>query len=283
MSPFEAQAYCTAVTKKSGSNFYYSFLFLPRYRREAMYTVYTFCREVDSAVDDALPGSNPQDELTRWRKEVAAAYHGTPTSPVTISLAAHLQDLDIPEEYFQDVITGVEMDLTTKRYATFDDLYPYCYRVASVVGLICLKVFGTRALEAKDYAVNLGLAFQFTNILRDIASDADRDRIYLPLEDMARFGYTEEELFARRYSPQFVELMKFQCARARNFYQQAYQAIRSLPWSDRRALAVAEIMRGVYSGLLDQIEELDFQVFGPRVSLSSIHRMAIATSIWLQS
>ena len=283
MSPFEAQAYCTESTKKSGSNFFYSFLFLPRHRRDAMYTVYTFCREVDSAVDDAPLGTDPRIELARWRQEVTAAYRGTPTSPVTISLAAHLQELDIPEKYFQDLISGVEMDLTTNRFATFDELYPYCYRVASVVGLICLKVFGTQSPEAQEYAINLGMAFQLTNILRDIAIDADRDRIYLPQEDLARFGYAEEDIFARRYSPQFIELMKYECVRARKYYDQAYQTIRSLPELDRRSLTVAEIMRGVYSKILSQIEALNYQVFGPRISLSSIHRITLATKIWLQS
>jgi len=167
MSPTEAQAYCTTATKKSGSNFYYSFLFLPRRQRHAMYTVYTFCREVDSAVDDAPQGTDLGAELSRWRKDVSAAYYGTPTSPVTISLAAHLQWLKIPEEYFQELITGVEMDVTTNRYSTFQALYPYCYRVASVVGLICLKIFGTQSPQAIEYAINLGLAFQLTNILRE--------------------------------------------------------------------------------------------------------------------
>ena len=283
MSPTEAQEYCTASTKNSGSNFYYSFLFLPRPRREAMYTVYTFCREVDSAVDDSLPGSDPQEELSRWRKEVSAAYGGTPTSPVTISLAEHLQQLDIPEEYFQELITGVESDLTTSRYATFDDLHPYCYRVASVVGLICLKIFGARAPQATEYAINLGLAFQLTNILRDVGSDAARDRIYLPQEDMARFGYTEQDLFEKRYSSAFVELMKFECARAHEFYAKAKQAFDSLPPEDQRALVVSEIMRGVYSRILRQIEISGYRIYGPRIRLSSFHRLLIAAAIWLRS
>ena len=283
MSPTEAQAYCISATKKSGSNFYYSFLFLPRQRRNAMYTVYTFCREVDSAVDEALPGTDPQVELSQWRKEVTAAYHGTPTSPVTISLAAHLPWLDIPEEYFQELITGVEMDLTTTRYPTFQDLYPYCYRVASVVGLICLKVFGTQAPQAREYAINLGLAFQLTNILRDINSDADRNRIYLPLEDMARFGYTEQDLFERRYTPEFIELMKYECARAREFYLKAKQVFESLARNDQRALVVAEIMHGVYARILEQIEARRYRVFGPRIRLSPLLRLGIAANIWLRS
>jgi phytoene synthase len=279
----EAQAYCTAVTKRSGSNFYYSFLFLPRTRREAMYAVYAFCREVDSAVDDAPPESDPHKALRRWREELASAYHGTPTHPVAVSLADHARRLAIPQEYFEELIAGVEMDLTTSRYATFDDLYRYCYRVASVVGLICLHVFGTRSSLARDYAVNLGLAFQLTNILRDLSTDADRGRIYLPQEDLARFRYPEGDLMARTYNQNFLELMRFESARARDFYEKARLAAEALPPADRRALRVAEIMRGVYARILDRIEASDYRIFGPRISLTSPHRMAIAAGVWLRS
>jgi phytoene synthase len=299
ITPGQAQAYCTAVTKRSGSNFYYSFLFLPPDRREAMYTVYAFCREVDSAVDDAPPGSNPVETLARWRSELAAAYHGAPTHPVTISLAEHIARLPIPQDYFEDLINGVEMDLTTARYRTFEELYTYCYRVASVVGLICLRVFGTRSPGASDYAVHLGLAFQLTNILRDIATDAERGRIYIPLEDLARFGCSEAELLhynahnppnahsaqdpSRTPSPAFVELMRFECARAREYYHKARQAVEALPASDRRALTVAEIMRGVYARILDRIEASNYRVFGPRITLAPAHRLAIAAGVWLRS
>ena len=283
MTPAEAQAYCTAVTKRSGSNFYYSFLFLPRPRREAMYTVYAFCREVDSAVDDAPPGSNPSEALARWRAELAAAYHGTPTYPVTISLAEHARRLEIPQEDFEDLIKGVEMDLTTTRYQTFKELYTYSYRVASVVGLICLRVFGTSSPDARDYAVNLGQAFQLTNILRDVAADADRGRVYIPLEDLTRFRCPEDDLLNRNPSPAFLELMRFECARAREYYDKARQTVAALPASDRRALTVAEIMRGVYSRILDRIEASNYQVFGPRITVAPAYRLAIAAGVWLRS
>lgn len=283
MTSVEAQAYCTALTKRSGSNFYYSFLFLPRLRRDAMYTVYAFCREVDSAVDDAPVGTNPAESLARWRDELAAAYNGTPTQPVTISLAEHAKQLDIPRSYFEELIAGVEMDLTIRRYPTFEDLYPYCYRVASVVGLICLKVFGTRSPLATDYAVNLGLAFQLTNILRDLGTDAAQGRIYLPQEDLARFGYGEQELLHRTYSPQFVELMKFQCGRAHDYYRKAREAVDAMPETDRRALTVAEIMRGVYARILGRIEESGYRVLEARISLPPSQRLAIAAGVWLRS
>lgn len=283
MSSTEAQRYCEAVTKRSGSNFAYSFFFLPPARRAAMYTIYAFCKEVDSAVDDPPPGSDPQEHLAHWRKELAAAYHGNPSSPVGISLAEHVRALNIPEEYFRDLIAGVEMDLTTSRYASFGDLALYCYRVASVVGLICLHVFGTRSSGAREYAVNLGLAFQLTNILRDIGADADQGRVYIPQEDLIRFGYSEQDVLARTYSPAFKELMRFECARAREYYQKAREAAERLPAADRRALTVAEIMRGVYRRILDRIERGEYRVYDSRVGLAPSYRLAIAGGVWLRA
>ena len=283
MTLSEAQTYCETVTKRSGSNFYYSFLFLPPRRREAMYAVYAFCKEVDSAVDDPPDGRDPREQLHRWRRELAAAYHGTPVHPVTVSLAEHIRRLGIPQQHFDDLLAGVEMDLSTMRYVTFEELSLYCYRVASVVGLICLHVFGTRAAGAHQYAVDLGLAFQLTNILRDLGTDAERGRIYVPQEDLARFGYSEADLLKKIYSPGFIELMRFQCARARSYYQKARQAAESLPASDRRALTVAEIMRGVYVRILDRIERSDYRVYGARVGLTPSYRLAIAMGVWLRS
>jgi phytoene synthase len=283
MTSAEAQTYCETVTKRSGSNFAYSFLFLPPARRAAMHTIYAFCKEVDGAVDEPPPGSDPHEQLTHWRRELAAAYHGTPSHPVTISLAHHVRDLKIPKDYFDDLIAGVEMDLTMKRYATFEALSLYCYRVASVVGLICLHVFGTQSPRAQDYAVNLGLAFQLTNILRDLRADAEQGRIYLPQEDLARFGYSEHDLLTRTYSPAFTELMRFQCGRARDYYHKARHAAEQLPVEDRRALTVAEIMRGVYGRILGRIERADYRVYDARVGLAPPYRLAIATGIWLRS
>ena len=283
MLPAEAQNICTTYTKESGSNFYYSFLFLPRPQREAMYTIYALCRMVDSAVDDPQPGSQPLEVLATWREEVSAAYKGHPSLPVTISLNKHLQEFDIPESLIQELISGVEMDLTINRYATFSDLYPYCYRVASVVGLICLKIFKTQSPKAEDYAVNLGVAFQLTNMLRDLYSDAQEDRVYLPQEDFQRFGYSVESLLNKQSSPALVEFMKFQCARARSYYQQAHDTLCTLPASDQKALVVAEIMRGVYSTILHKIEAQNYPVFGPRIRIPSIQRLSIASGVWIKS
>jgi 15-cis-phytoene synthase len=283
MTTEEAHAYCTAKTKASGSNFYYSFFFLPRFRREAMYTVYTFCHEVDDTVDAPPPGTNPQEQLSQWRQEIKAMYQGTPKHPVTISLAAHVRQLHIPEEYLQELVTGMEMDLTHTRYATFDNLYPYCYRVASIVGLICLKVFGTQDPRAQEYAINLGVAFQLTNILRDVGADADRQRIYLPQEDLARFKYSEQHLLAKTYSAEFLELMKFEASRAHEFYNKAQAVYDTLSRSDRRSLLAAEIMRGVYFKILTRIETSNYTVFASRIRIPPALRILIALKSWLRT
>jgi len=283
MTAAEAQAYCTAYTKKSGSNFYYSFLFLPKASRNAMYTVYAFCKAVDSAVDEPPPGSNPKEELKRWRIELDAAYGGTPKSPITVSLAHHVKAFSIPKAYFEELIKGVEMDLFNNRYVTFDELSLYCYRVASVVGLICLHIFGATSPRAQDYAVALGMAFQLTNILRDIGVDADNGRIYLPLDDLRSCNCPERALLQKTYSPQFTALMQQEAARAHQYYDKAHAAFTALSPAERRAVAVAEIMRGIYSRILGMIEQSGYQVFGPRISLSTTHRLVVALSIWFRS
>lgn len=283
MTPAEAQAHCTTYTKHSGSNFYYSFLFLSKPRREAMYTVYAFCKAVDSAVDEPPAGSHPKEELARWRSELDAVYQGTPTSPIAVSLAHHVRALAIPKAYFEELIKGVEMDLDRNRYVTFDELSLYCYRVASVVGLICLHIFGVTSARAQDYAVALGMAFQLTNILRDLGTDAAQGRIYLPLEDLRACRYPEKALLARTYSPEFTALMRQEAVRARHYYDKAQAALLGLSRRERKALTVAEIMRGIYSRILTEIERTDYRVFGPRISLSTSRQLAIALGIWLRS
>lgn len=283
MTVAAAQAYCTNLTKLSGSNFYYSFAFLPKPKREAMYTVYAFCKAVDSAVDEPPAGSDPKEELRRWRAELDLVYAGEPTWPLMISLAHHARRLSIPKAYFEELIKGVEMDLATTRYGTFEELSLYCYRVASIVGLICLHIFGPTSAHAQDYAVDLGMAFQLTNILRDLATDAGQGRVYIPQEDLKRFGYSDAELLGRKESPHLYEMIRFEAQRARMYYAKAQAALVSLPSKDRRALTVAEIMRAVYSTILERIERPDHAVFGPRVRLSTSNRLAIAGGVWLRS
>lgn len=283
LSAAKAQAYCTNLTKKSGSNFYYSFLFLPKKRRAAMYTIYAFCKEVDNAVDDPPAGSNPSKELQRWWDELQAAYEGTPTFPVTISLAHHVRELSIPRAYFEELIKGVGMDLSAVRYASMQDLSLYCYRVASVVGLICLHVFGPTSARAQDYAVSLGMAFQLTNILRDIGTDTAQGRIYLPQEDLQQFGCTENILLQQQENEALHTVLRFEAVKAHEYYAKAQAAFESLPAQERRALAVSEIMRAVYSRILKKIEKPEHRIFGPRVRLSTLHRLALAAGVWLRS
>lgn len=283
MTASEAQNFCIDFTKKSGSNFYYSFLFLPRARRNAMYTVYAFCKAVDSAVDEPSIDTNPKDALCQWRAELDEVYGGTPTWPIMISLAHHVKALSIPKAYFEELIKGVEMDLSMTRYATFDELSLYCYRVASVVGLVCLHIFGPTSPRAQDYAVDLGMAFQITNILRDIGADAEQGRIYLPQEDLAAFRCSETDLLQGKDSPQLKELVQFEAARAREYYAKAQAALESLPAKERRALTVAEIMRAVYSRILQQIETPSHHTFGPKARVSTSNKLALATGVWLRS
>ena len=284
MTPLEAQQYCTAVTKGSGSNFYYSFLFLPKIRREAMYAVYAFCREIDSLVDEPSHGSDPRAALTSRRAELAALYQGTVSeadrslSPVMACLARHVRQFNIPQNYFEEVIAGVEMDLSVHRYRTFEELSTYCYRVASAVGLICLRIFGAVRPESENYAINLGLAFQLTNILRDVRSDGDRGRIYLPLEDLARFQVLEREILDHVDSVRFRDLMAFECQRARSYYERAEASLAS---SERPMLLPAEIMRAIYQSILARIEARQFQVFGERITIAPWHRLAMAVHVWL--
>ena len=275
----QAQRYCADVTKQSGSNFVHSFVFLSSDRREAMYTVYAFCREVDTIVDHPMPNVDVHAALDAWREQLASMYTGTPRFPVAIGLSRHVKSYDIPFEYFDEVINGVEMDLTVKRYATFTDLYHYCYRVASVVGLICIKVFGTQSPRSEEYAVNLGVAFQLTNILRDVGRDAQQDRLYLPQEDLIRFGCPERDVFANKNTAAFRQLMAFQVHRAYEYYARAQTA---LPSRDRRALLVAEMMRGVYLQLLCRIARDPSRVFRERVCVPSSIKAVIAIKTWLK-
>lgn len=284
MTSQEAQAYCTDLTRRSGSNFYYSFFFLPQERRHAMHAVYAFCREVDGAVDDPTPGSDPRESLARWRTDLDALYRqgdddrAHSPNPILLCLAEHIRRLDIPQDYFNEILAGMEMDLTITRYATFQDLYHYCYRVASVVGLICLKIFGAQAPASETYAVNLGIAFQLTNILRDLKVDGEGGRIYLPTEDLAKFGYSEHDLLTSASTPAFTKLMEFECRRAQEYYRAAEAA---LPESDRRALLPAEIMRAIYHAILERIEASHDQVFARRITLSPPRRLAVALHAWL--
>lgn len=269
-----------SITKQSQSNFYYAFLFLPKPKRDALYAVYAFCRLSDDLVDETQAGVNSTDALSHWRKALDRYLDDRVDSPVIAAIGQAARRYNIPKTYFDELLNGMEMDLTRARYATFEDLYPYCYRVASIVGLICIEIFGYTNPLTKTYAEQLGIAFQLTNILRDVGVDAQRGRIYLPQDELRRFGYSEEELLAGRYNRAFAELMRFQCERARGFFQAASAA---LTVEDKRSMLAAEIMRAIYYRLLLRIEAQQYDVFRGNITIGKPRKLLLAGGLWLQS
>jgi phytoene synthase len=269
-------ARCAEITRRSSSNFYYAFMLLPAERRRALHAVYAFCRFIDDIADDESAG-DAGVLLKRWRAEVDRVYGGEPTRAISRALADSARHFNIPREHFEEIIAGVEMDLTRKRYANFEELRLYCYRVASAVGLICIEIFGYTNPAARIYAEKLGIAFQLTNILRDVKEDAGRNRIYLPLEDLVRFGVTEEEILNSVYSTNFVHLMEFEAARAQDFYRAADAA---LPAEDRSSLLTAEAMRLIYGALLDRIVRSNYRVLDRRHSLPAPLKLYLVGRAW---
>jgi len=276
----DAGRFVSRVTRKSRSNFFYAFLFLPRRQREAMYAVYAFCRIVDDAVDIGDDRDEQRRALAAWRGQIARVYGGAPDHPAARRLQEAIRHFPIPRAVLEDIVAGVEMDLDHTRYETFDDLYPYCYRVASAVGLACIEIFGYRDVRARQYAVDLGVALQLTNIMRDVEPDARAGRVYLPQEDLRRFGVTADDLAAGRYGSRFVDLMTWEAARARQYYERAWRA---LPPVDARRLFAAEIMGRTYFDLLRALETRRFNVFGGRVSLPAHRKLTIALGCWLRA
>jgi phytoene synthase len=262
------------------TSFYYSFLALPADKRSAITAVWDFCRAVDDAVDE--PGNvAPAVALKRWRDEVARMYGGgtPPQTQQGQQLAPFVAKFNLPRSAFEDVIDGVAMDLEHRRYETFDALRQYCLRVASAVGLICVEIFGYRDVQTRDYAIDLGIALQLTNIIRDAASDVQRGRVYIPVEDFRRFACTEDDLRAGVMTDNLRRLLAFQAARARTFYQKADA---NLPKHDERRLVAARIMRAIYFELLRTIERSGYDVFRGRMRVSRPRQALIAALTWVK-
>ena len=267
------------------TNFYYSFVILPDAQRRAIVAVWHFCRAVDDAVDEkaGAPG-DPQRraeaaaELARWRQELDACFAGREcTTDQGRSLIVHVAKFGLPRRSFEDVIDGVGMDLNARRYATFDDLREYCLRVASAVGLICLDIFGARDERSRQYAIDLGMALQLTNILRDLGRDLGAGRLYLPLDDLARFGVTEDDLRAGAMTGPIRALLDFEARRARDFYA---RAAAEMPRTDARRLVAARIMGAIYFDLLERIERSDYDVFEQTIRTPRWRKVVIAGRIW---
>ena len=272
--------YCQDKAAKSGSSFYYSFMFLPAERRQAITALYAFCREVDDVVDECHDLSLAQTKLEWWRQEIGRVYNGRPTHPVGLALKDVIKGFRLPQEQLLEIIDGMAMDLSQTRYLDFKGLQLYCYRVASVVGLLAAEIFGYQDRQTLKYAHDLGLAFQLTNIIRDVGEDARRGRIYLPIEDLQRFNVPAKDLLEARYSEQFRALMAFQAERAEKFYDQAFA---QLPAVDRKAQRPGLVMAAIYRTLLREIARDGFLVLDRRTSLTPLRKVWLAGTTWFRA
>lgn len=277
------------IAEESGSNFLSSFSFLPKEKAQALNVIYAYCRLTDDIVDQnhSRPVQEVQQKLEEWRKETRKALRAQSENPLLKELALVTEKYVVPEEFFLELIDGVEMDCTKTSYKTFEELYPYCYKVASVVGLICLKIFGAHSAPSKDYAVHLGVAFQLTNILRDIATDAQRNRIYIPEEDLAKFSLTRENFLSTARSPlpsgeriKVRELILYECQRAEHFYKKAKEY---LALSERPNLVAAEVMCSVYYAILQKIKKNPLSVFHSKVQLHQWELILRSSAAWLRN
>lgn len=263
------------------TSFYYSFLVLPAAQRNAIVTVWDACRAIDDAVDEAVDGAQAVRQIAFWRDEIARVFEGgTPESPQGKALQPVAAEFALPRRSFEDLVDGVQMDLGARRYETFDDLREYCWRVASTVGLICLNIFGCRHPGGREYAMNLGLALQVTNIVRDVKTDLDHGRVYLPQEDLRQFGVTEADLAAGVVTPGIAALLKHELTRARGFYDRAAAA---LPPGESKHLVAAEIMGAIYFAILRRIEARGYDVFREVVRVPRPERARIAATTWVRT
>jgi len=275
----DPHAYCREKAASSGSSFYYSFMFLPPERRQAITALYAFCREVDDVVDECHDPQIAQAKLDWWRRQLAQVFDGTPEHPVARALQDVCRSFPLPREQLLEVIDGMQMDLQQTRYLDWKALQLYCYRVASVVGLLSAEIFGYHNRQTLKYAHDLGLAFQLTNIIRDVGEDARRGRIYLPVDELQRFQVPARQILDAQYSDNFRALMAFQAERARKFYDQAFA---QLPAEDRKAQRPGLIMAAIYRSLLDEIEADGFLVLDRRTSLTPLRKIWLAGLTWFR-
>jgi phytoene synthase len=276
MTPEE---YCQQKASQSGSSFYYSFLFLPQHRRRAIIALYAFCREVDDVVDECHDPQIATTKLVWWRHELDNLYAGNPQHPVTCALLPILAEFNLTQEQLLEIIDGMEMDLLQSRYLNFKALSLYCYRVASVVGLLSAEIFGYQDRKTQKYAHDLGMALQLTNIIRDVGEDAGMGRIYLPLDELQRFEVTADDILNARYTDNFRRLMEFQIERAEQYYT---QAMSELPNGDRKTQRPGLVMAGIYRTLLDEIKRENCQVLTQRIALTPVRKLWIAWRTWIK-
>ena len=274
-----AHEYCQQKAAASGSSFYYSFLFLPEDRRRAITALYAFCREVDDIVDETKDAGIARTKLAWWREEVRNVYHGQPQHPVARALKEVVGPYGLAEAQLQEIIDGMAMDLDYNAYPDFDALRIYCHRVAGIVGTLAARIFGYQDARTLEYAENLGLAFQLTNIIRDVGEDARRNRIYLPMHEMAEYGVTSEDIAQARETDAFRKLMDFQIARAQRYYDEAFA---KLPAVDRKTQRPGLVMAAIYRTLLNEIQRDGGHVLTRRTALTPIRKLWIAWRTWLK-
>jgi len=272
--------YCQNKTAQSGSSFYYSFIFLSPERRRAITALYAFCREVDDVVDECSDEHVARTTLAWWRGQVAAIYSGTPQHPVAQALVPVVKQFNLPQEHLHEIIDGMEMDLTQHQYADFKSLQLYCYRVASVVGLLAAEIFGYSDRKTLKYAHDLGIAFQLTNIIRDVGEDARRGRIYLPQDEMAQFGVHTSDILDARENDAFHQLMQFQIERAQHYYD---QSLAELPAVDRKSQRTGLIMAAIYRATLEEVAHSGCHVLRERISLTPLRKLWLALKTWLKN
>ncbi len=276
MTPEE---YCQNKAASSGSSFYYSFLFLPPNRRRAIMAFYAFCREVDDVVDECSDPQLAATKLAWWREELDRLYAGQPQHPVTQALKTVLMEFNLPQEQLLEIIDGMEMDLQQTRYPDFKALSLYCYRVASVVGLLAAEIFGYTDRQTQKYAHDLGMAFQLTNIIRDVGEDARRGRVYLPIDELKRFDVPLSDILDSRYTENFRHLMEFQIERAEQYY---VQAMAQLPSADRKSQRPGLVMAAIYRTVLEEIKRDNCRVLTHRTSLTPLRKLWIAWRTWIK-
>jgi phytoene synthase len=271
--------YCQQKAAASGSSFYYSFLFLPKEKKEAITAVYAFCREVDDVVDECSDQNVARTKLAWWRREISSSFSGQPQHPVAQALAPVVKNFKLEQQNFQEIIDGMEMDLEHNRYSSFQDLQLYCHRVASVVGQLAAQIFGYQNSNTLNYAHHLGLAFQLTNIIRDVGEDAKRNRIYIPIDELRQFDVPAADILDGKQTDNFAKLMKFQIERAYNFYQQAFSELAA---TDRHNQRPGLVMAAIYKTLLEEIELANYQVLNQRIALTPLRKLWIAWRTWIK-
>lgn len=269
------------VMRKSKTNFFYSSLFLPKHKQEGLRTIYAFCRMTDDIVDDeGRDADTKRLELKNWENKLTAALEGNISESFFLDLKKQIDRFSIPVQPFYELIKGMETDLEKKEYERFEELYKYCYYAASTVGMMSISIFGYRHDSAKKYAENLGVALQLTNIIRDVDRDFESGRLYIPLEDMKRFGYTKDDLRNKTYNDNFKKMMEYQYERAKKYYKHADECLHK---DDRRSMIPATIMQRIYLAMLEKIRDEGFNVFGRKIGIAKREKILIALIVYLKN